>query len=121
MSLEVWQAIPAVEQGDLHPILSTLSDGALEEQVATDLGLTESDSLFSMLHIKTRGFEAGRLVVLNSLCPEAMQRRVEADLAQEAGTRWFQAADFVLRLTQQQSQGCYGGWHKCFALGVFSQ
>lgn len=121
MSLESWQAIPAVEQGDLRPILSTLSDRALEEQVATDLGLTEADSLFSMLHTKTRGFEAGRLVVVNSLRPEAMQTRVEADLTEEADARWFQAAELVLRLTEQQSQGCYGGWHKGFALGVFGQ
>ncbi len=119
MSLEIWQAIPAVEQGDLRPILSTLSDRALEEQVATHLGLTEADSLFSMLHATTRAFEAGRLVVVNSLRPEAMQRRVEAELAEGADARWFQAADFVLRLTEQQSQGCYGGWHKGFALGVF--
>lgn len=121
MSLEVWQAIPAVNKGDLRPILSTLSDWDLEQQVVTDLSLTEADSLFSILHTKTRGFEAGRLVVMNSLRPEAMQRRVEADLAAVADSRWFQTANFVLRLTEQQSQGCYGGWHKGFALNVFGQ
>lgn len=121
MSLEVWQAIPAVEQGDLRPILSTLSDMDLEGQVTADLGLTEADSLFSMLHTKTRAFEAGRLVVVNSLRPETMKTRVEAGLAEEADARWFQAADFVLRLTEQQSQGGYGGWHKGFALSVFGQ
>lgn len=121
MSLEIWRAIPAVDKDDLRPILSTLSDRALEEQVATDLALTEADSLFSMLHTKTIGFEAGRLVVVNSLRPEAMQARVEVNLDEEADTRWFQAADFVLRLTEQQSQGCYGGWHKGFALGVFGE
>ena len=119
MSLEIWRAIPVVEQGDLRPILSTLSDSSLEEKVTKDLGFGENESLFSMLHTKTRAFETGRLVVVNSLRPEAIQSRVEVDLAKEADARWFKAADFVLRLTDQQSQGCYGGWHKGFALGVF--
>jgi hypothetical protein len=121
MTLEVWQAIPAVDKDDLRPILSTLHDRELEEQVAAGLGLTEADSLFSILYTQVRGFEAGRLVVVDSLRPEAIQTKIEADLAEEADARWFTAADFVLRLTEQQSRGCYGGWHKGFALSVFGR
>lgn len=121
MSLEIWQAIPAVNKNELHPILSTLSDNVLEEQVVNDLSLSDTDSLFSVLHIKTGEFQTGRFVVVSSLRPEAMQKRVDTNLTEMTCAQWFQTGGLVVRLTEQQSQGCYGGWRRGFALQVFGQ
>jgi hypothetical protein len=119
MSFETWQVIPAPLEGELGPILSTLSGRCLEQKVVAELGLSDDDSLFGALHSSVRDFSVGRLVIVNSLQPNAVLARGVEVRENGPTERWLRSAGFIIELSEQQSQGCYGGWHKGFALRVF--
>lgn len=118
MSIEVWQEIPAIEKFEQKPILSTLSDRSLVHSVTEKLELSNKDSLRSDLRADAHDFLDGRVVVVRSLSPRAVQSRIAFELGVEED-RWFTASEFILRLTDHQAQGCYGGWSDAFALTVF--
>jgi hypothetical protein len=119
MSIEKWQAMPAPEAEDLRPILSSLTDQRLEQNVAAELGIGKSDSLFSFLFTDCVEFQMGRLVVINSLRPDLVTRKADVVEEQYVPSRWFRAAEMVLRVKDQKSQGCYGGWHDGVSVKVF--
>jgi hypothetical protein len=121
MALEIWQEIPALSADEQCPIMSTLSDYLLRQEVCAGIGLSDADALFGSLFVTGRAFRGGRLVIANSLKPNFIDARVEARLAPHEDARWFQAGDFLLRLTEQQSQSCYGGWRPSAAVTVFGQ
>ena len=121
MSLEIWQAMPTLDESELQPIISNLADWPMVEKVTAQLGLGEDDSITSTLLAHAQSFNTGRLVVVDALQPDAIERRLTERLSEDRQLRWFTADEFILQILRNRTQVCYGGWRDSIYLRVFGQ
>lgn len=116
MSFEIrnvlWTPVDEISQEDLQPIVSTLSDWTLGTQVIEEVGLANARvGLIDSPIPECRDFKHGRMVLARAIDLHVVSEAMQA-------SRWFNAGQHVLKLSEQRQETC-GGWRLQAAARIF--
>ena len=116
MSFEIknvlWTPIDLIAQDDLQPIVSTLSDVKLGNQVIEAVGLARARvGLMDSPWAGCADFKHGRMVLAQAIDLHVVGEAMHA-------SKWFNAGQNIIRLSRQNQETC-GGFREQAAARIF--